>query len=200
MLPETRTIETERLYLQEVNPSLYELIMDTYTNDEMKEFFGYGTDEEVRTEKLRYKLELYNNQNSYKRFILVRKDGNQAIGQCSFEKWFTRHYRAELSYDIRNNEEKNKGYMREAISHIVSYGFKEMNLNRIEAFVTPGNTPSLKVLERIGFTYEGLMREHHCADGKLHDTACYSLLTKDHFLLGRGQSPSQFTGAADAAH
>lgn len=195
MLPETRTIETERLWLQEVNPPLYELIMDTYSNDEMKEFFGYDSDDELRSEKVRYKLEFNNPTYSYKRFILITKDNNKAIGQCCFEKWYANHYRAELYYGMNNEQAQRKGYMTEAVSPIIDYGFNEMQLNRIEAYVTPDNKPSLNILKHNGFHYEGLMREHHCANGKLNDLACYSLLTKDHFLMARGQSPSQFTSA-----
>ena len=41
--------------------------------------------------------------------------------------------------------------MSEALSAILAFGFGEMELNRIEAFVMPENTASINLLEKLGF-------------------------------------------------
>ena len=52
-------------------------------------------------------------------------------------------YRGQNRLFDDNN--KNKGIMSEAIISIVNYGFNNMNLERIEAFVDPNNAPSINI-------------------------------------------------------
>jgi ribosomal-protein-alanine N-acetyltransferase len=54
-----------------------------------------------------------------------------------------------------------------------------MNLNRIEAFITPGNDASVKVLEKLNFTKEGIVRERDLIKGKLEDGIIMSIIQKD---------------------
>jgi ribosomal-protein-alanine N-acetyltransferase len=50
--------------------------------------------------------------------------------------------------------------MTEALTAIIDLGFKEMGLNRVDAVVMPENSASIKLLEKLGFCYEGLLREY----------------------------------------
>ena len=58
-----------------------------------------------------------------------------------------------------------------------------MGLNRIEAFVGPGNDPSLRIMERLGFSKEGLLREHYHKNNHTEDSVAYSLLKREYFAL-----------------
>jgi len=55
--------------------------------------------------------------------------------------------------DKKNN---GKGYATEAVNLIVSFGFNEIDLHRIEAGVMPHNLASIRVLEKAGFRKEGI--------------------------------------------
>jgi len=50
--------------------------------------------------------------------------------------------------------------MTEALSAIIDFGFDEMELNRLEAVIMPGNTASIKMLEKLGFRKEGRLEEY----------------------------------------
>ena len=65
--------------------------------------------------------------------------------------------RAELGYWIAIPH-RNKGYMTEAISAVIRYGFSNMGLIRIQAYHSVNNPASGRVLEKAGMTCEGLMR------------------------------------------
>ncbi len=54
-----------------------------------------------------------------------------------------------------------------------------MNLHSIEANVNPGNTASIKLLEKNNFTREAYFKENYFYDGKFLDTAIYSLLATE---------------------
>jgi ribosomal-protein-alanine N-acetyltransferase len=80
---------------------------------------------------------------------------------------------------------KGQGFMSEAIPPIIAFGFKEMGLNRIEAFIHPENIPSIRLVERMGFQQEGCLHEHYCKEGVPCDSLIYGLLLKDY--AGRRQ-------------
>ena len=70
--------------------------------------------------------------------------------------------------------------MSEAILRIIDYGFSQMNLHRIEAFIGPANIASQKLVEKLGFQKEGVLREHYRKQGVIEDSIVYSLLKKEY--------------------
>lgn len=68
-----------------------------------------------------------------------------------------------------DREETGKGYMTEAVKHIVTYGFRELKLHRIEANIMPRNKASLRVVEKLGFREEGLATKYLQINGRWED-------------------------------
>ena len=59
-------------------------------------------------------------------------------------------------------------------------GFQQMDLNRIEAVVMPGNIASTKMLEKLNFSCEGILRQYEQWAGKgFVDVLMLSLLNRD---------------------
>ena len=81
----------------------------------------------------------------------------------------------EMEYAIAA-EYRNKGYATQAVKQMLDYGFKEMNLSVIAAWVRSHNQGSMRVLEKCLFTLEGKLRKH--ARDK-SDTMCYSILREE---------------------
>ena len=81
----------------------------------------------------------------------------------------------EMEYAIAT-EYRNKGYATQAVKQILEYGFREMNLSVIAAWVRSHNQASISVLEKCSFTLEGRLRKH--ARDK-SDTLCYSILKEE---------------------
>ena len=69
-----------------------------------------------------------------------------------------------------------QGLASEALRAVVDFGFERMRLHSIEAQLDPANQRSARVLERVGFVKEGLLRENYVVAGRFYDTAIYSLL------------------------
>jgi len=74
-------------------------------------------------------------------------------------------------------EHQNKGYVTEALSAVLRYGFETLDLKRIEAEVMPGNAASDAVLIKAGFTFEGLLRNWMMWEHKLYDMNMYAKIT-----------------------
>lgn len=73
-----------------------------------------------------------------------------------------------------------KGFMQDAIGALLSHAFGRMRLHRIEAACIPGNARSIRVLEKAGFTREGLLRSYLRINGVWQDHYIYSLIAEEH--------------------
>lgn len=100
------------------------------------------------------------------------------IGTCGFHAYDQTNHTAEIGYDLAE-EYQRKGYMSEALEGIIEYGFSVLQLHRISAVVSIDNVPSEKLLEKLGFKREGILRDKHFFRGKYYDHTLYSLLETD---------------------
>ncbi len=66
--------------------------------------------------------------------------------------------------------------MREALGVLITRAFDGMGLRRLEAEVDPRNAASDRLLARLGFTREGLLRQRWFSKGESKDTHIHGLL------------------------
>lgn len=72
----------------------------------------------------------------------------------------------------------NQGIMTEALIAVVECGHLKFGLNRLEAWTSPGNPASDRVLEKSGFEYEGTLRQKSWFKGSFQDLRMFSRLRK----------------------
>lgn len=72
-----------------------------------------------------------------------------------------------------------KGYMTEAVIAVTQYSFDTLGLHRVEAACIPDNLRSARVLEKSGFTQEGLLRSYLKIDGQWRDHRLFARLASD---------------------
>ncbi|MDQ0157988.1 GNAT family N-acetyltransferase [Robertmurraya andreesenii] len=113
------------------------------------------------------------------RWGITLKDDNVIIGSCGFHALEEQHLKVEIGYDL-HPDYWSKGIMTEVIQKVVDFGFRVMELNRIEAFYDPMNIASRKVLEKNGFQYEGTLRKRFLNKGKFVDAVLSSLLREEY--------------------
>ena len=172
---ENIVINTRRLILKSITPQVITGLFSSKSREEIMAFFG--TDEKGYNHyKVMYELGMETHRISLYFFLILAKENNLPIGECGFHTLNKTHRRAELFYSLRNENDKRKGYMTEALNEVLEFGFTALGLHRIEALVASQNMPSVKLLEKYGFTKEGTMREDYVVDGKNEDSDCYSLL------------------------
>lgn len=85
---------------------------------------------------------------------------------------------AELGYWLAEDF-WGKGIMTEAVRQICREGFSRWDIQRIYAEPFAYNTGSRRVLEKSGFTLEGVMRNSVCKHGAIYDSCMYALLAED---------------------
>ncbi|MBF5045383.1 GNAT family N-acetyltransferase [Aggregicoccus sp. 17bor-14] len=101
-----------------------------------------------------------------------------AVGYLGFFQWSQRERRAELGYMLAKPY-WGQGLMKEALPHVVRFGFGVMRLHRMEARVDPRNTASMRLLQGLGFRQEGLLRDSALSEGAYCDTAVLGLLESE---------------------
>ncbi|MBU9722841.1 MULTISPECIES: GNAT family N-acetyltransferase [Bacillaceae] len=173
------TLETERLILRELTKDDVDGIFACFSNDQVTRFYGQETlKDRKQAEQI---VEFFSNNFLEKRGIrwgIERKGTAEIIGTVGFNAWIPKHKRAEIGYEIHPNFWR-KGYTSEAVARVISYGFDELNLNRIGAVVFIENAASDQLLAKQGFQKEGILRDYMYQNGNPHDTYVYSLLKHD---------------------
>ena len=86
-------------------------------------------------------------------------------------------HRAELGYWIAQDY-RGRGLATAAVRGVVAYAFGNLGLKRIEATTFIGNFASHRVLEKAGFTREGLLQAYHLKDGILIDAFMFAIVAK----------------------
>lgn len=81
-----------------------------------------------------------------------------------------------LGYKLGQNA-CHHGYMSEALSCLIPVILNELGLHRIEAYVQPGNTPSIKLLSRLGFQEEGYLSSYAEINGQWKDHLIFSYIS-----------------------
>lgn len=73
-----------------------------------------------------------------------------------------------------------RGIATEAVNLLLRFAFQTINLHRVEAYVSPQNLASVRVLEKAGFVQEGILRELLFINGKWEDHYMYALLQHEY--------------------
>ncbi|TCP29060.1 ribosomal-protein-alanine N-acetyltransferase [Scopulibacillus darangshiensis] len=179
MTKEFPVIETRRLILREV------------TVDDANDMFAYLSDKAVvkpmGLDPFQTVKDVWDEIGWYKsifeegtgmRWGITPKDSGKVIGSCGFLNMRTKHYRAEVGYEL-SRDHWGKGIANEALKAVIRYGYQHFLLERIEALIEPMNLPSQKLVEKLGFRREGLLRHYEFTCGKFDDLYMYSIIKED---------------------
>lgn len=112
------------------------------------------------------------------RWTIVDQNSGRVMGSCGYHNVKTEHRRAEIGYEL-GREFWSRGIIQEVLVPVLNYCFTELDMNRIEAFVTEGNQRSLNTLDKLGFKVEGLLKEYEFAQGAYQNQFILSLLKRD---------------------
>ena len=90
----------------------------------------------------------------------------------------------EIGYWLRDSAERH-GYAREAVRRLTQFAFDDLHAMRVDIRCDPRNERSRLVAERLGYIYEGCLRNsRHDPDGSPRDTVVYALVPADYEGLG----------------
>jgi len=106
------------------------------------------------------------------------KKNNTFIGELGMRLTTPKYNKGEIHYSLIPTF-WNKGYATEAVLAILKHGFETLNLHRIEAGVATQNLNSIKLLEKVGMTQEGMHRKILPIREEWVDNYSYAILEED---------------------
>jgi len=106
---------------------------------------------------------------------------DKIIGVIGYDEVDSANDIGHLGYWL-GEEFNGNGFMTMATREMVSIGFNDYALNRIEIQCATANTKSKAIPERLGFVQEGILRSSEKVNGQYLDLVVYSLLKGDAIL------------------
>lgn len=152
-------LETNNLIIRKVTLSDAKLLVKMDQNENVQKFLGgiKATKISDRERFIQKKLDAFKN-NVVGMLTVVVKSTSEPIGFLNFDIDEVCN-NAELSY-IFDFDYWNQGYCTESAEKLIKVGFENLKLHRIYADTISCNMGSIKVLQNIGMTKEGELREH----------------------------------------
>ena len=173
-------LETERLLLRAVEDrdadDLYPVLSDYEVTRNLLIRHPFSRDR--MAEWIRDRREAMKARERYVAAIELKETG-RVIGICGFVGVSWEHMNAELVYWL-GRDYWGRGYMPEAARRFIRFGFEELGFERISVGCFTRNEASRRVIEKLGFTYEGLARHEFLKDGEYQDVHHFGMLRKEH--------------------
>lgn len=172
---------TARLYLQEITANDIEAIHRLQSIPEVDEFNTLGIPESIEeTKKIMqpaFDAQKKHPRSSYT-WKIVLKESDEFIGLAGFFLSNDKFRLGEIYYKL-DPEFWGKGYATEVAKRLITLGFEDFKLHKVEAGVATKNSKSIKVLEKAGMTREGLRRKILPIRGEWLDNYHYAIVEDD---------------------
>ena len=181
---EVLALETERLRLSVLRKSEASRVNAYFVrNRDFHKKYSQTHTEDYFTVSMQRKYLAYD-YNSFLDGTLVPlwitlKETGEIIGRVSFFNFaFGGMMSCACGYHL-DKDHTGKGYMTEALKGAMAFVFDEYKLHRIEAFIVPDNEPSLNLVKRCGFHYEGRRISYMHINGRYRDHDAFYILEDD---------------------
>lgn len=104
--------------------------------------------------------------------------GGQLVGFIGFNTIQHSNNKADIGYWLAEDAQ-GRGIITRACQALITYGFNEYGLNKIEIHCAEGNARSRAVAQRLGFTQEGIIRHNEFLHDHYVNHVLYSLLASE---------------------
>ncbi|MDZ8261115.1 GNAT family protein [Nostoc sp. ChiQUE01b] len=171
-------LETERLLLRETTLQDAEATFAVFCDPSVTQFHNLDTFTSIKEaivviERRAKRFE----RGDAIRWGIARKQDNVLIGSCGFT-WNPQEHSAEVGYELASTFWR-QGIMTEAMDTILQFGFQKMGLRFFVAQVMLENIASKKLLEKLGFHSQGVLKQYGFFKGQYHDLEQFVLKNKN---------------------
>ena len=174
-------LTTHRLLLRELTWADLDDVHALNSYPEVAKFntIGIPKDRETTREVMWGAVEdrVKNSRTQYAWAIRTQED-TTFIGEAGMSLYAPRYRRSDIFYNVVPTY-WGRGYATEVARALVQFGFDTLQLHRIEAGAATENIASVRVLEKIGMTREGIGRKILLTPGGWRDNYRYAILEDD---------------------
>lgn len=132
----------------------------------------------VTLEKTEAWLERHRDNPSRADFSVLTTEG-EYIGFCGLLDIDRAASKAEHYITLGNETFRGKGFGRESYILLQMFAFDELGLNRLYGYQLTNNVAGHRLIEKLGWTREGLLRQDKLSHGKIVDRFIVSLLRSE---------------------
>lgn len=172
-------LETDRLRLRHPEEGDLGDLFGIFGNAELMRYWSH-VPWENDSDAVKYLKEInegFDERTLFQWAITVQGE-DRLIGTSSLFKWNETNRHIELGY-ILNKNFWGAGYAKEAVRKVLEFAFETLDVYRVEAEVDPRNLGSIRLLDKLGFSKEGLLPERWFLYDEWCDSALYGLLRQD---------------------
>ena len=169
----------EKIYLNPVQEGDIPVLAN-YMNDDHIKLFGRNCGSAVYEKKMKDRFEERQGDQVY---TIFRKDNNRVIGDISVNLIDIYNRSGMLSITIHGEENRGKGFGKEAILLILKHAFIDINLESVYLGTWEFNKPALHLYEKIGFKIIGRRRHHRIVGNKYYDEIMMDMISEEYFGL-----------------
>ncbi|KAF2077473.1 hypothetical protein CYY_001246 [Polysphondylium violaceum] len=168
-------LETERLILRNVKREDAENVFLLRSNKEAMRFVPRPIAQSVADAHtlIDNTIKMVESNEGINFAIVEKSNPDKLIGLIGFLRTKKDQYRSEIGYMLHPDYHR-RGYVLEALNRLVEYGWDGIGFHTVEAIVDPINEPSWKLLEKAGFTLEGVFKQSFFFKGEFSDGKYYS--------------------------
>ncbi|MDQ2917789.1 MAG: GNAT family N-acetyltransferase [Pseudomonadota bacterium] len=111
-------------------------------------------------------------------FLVIRNEDDALAGVINFSEIIRGAFHSAYVGYYAFASLAGDGYMTEGFALALDFAFRELKLHRIEANVQPANSPSLALVERVGFAREGYSPRYVKIAGRWRDHVRFAVLAE----------------------
>ena len=154
-------LETERLVLRAITLDDRFAVFENYSDpDVAKWFFDQPYTQIEQADQIVHEFIEKSTEGKGMAWAILLKESGEFIGTCSYEN-FDAKLQGEIGFDL-TKKYWGHGYMIEALSAIITYGFAVLDLAKIKAHTYSHNARARRVLDRLGFSVDSVRENSHC--------------------------------------
>jgi RimJ/RimL family protein N-acetyltransferase len=172
---------TERLLLRHFTEDDLAAFMAMHSDPEVVRYVPYpplSRDEAIQRLRFIATMTAIDDEAQNLRFAVVLPESNELIGDVSLWSSPRDRHQGEIGFVI-NPGFHGHGYASEAAAELLRIGFDEAGLHRITANCDARNTPSARVMERIGMRREAHFVQGSFEKGEWVDELEYGILADE---------------------
>ncbi|MFS0672738.1 GNAT family N-acetyltransferase [Ornithinibacillus sp. 179-J 7C1 HS] len=175
---QTKAITTDRLLLRFFQKSDAEVVARLCNNYNIYKntmYLPYPYSKEHALIWMERHIENFNANKAYE-FAITNKETGEVFGAIALSNNQSFNH-GEIAYWI-GEEYWGHGFATEAAEAVINFAFKEKNYHKIFARYFTTNPASGRVMEKLGMTKEGILKEHVIKDGQYMDLVYYGIINR----------------------
>jgi RimJ/RimL family protein N-acetyltransferase len=173
---------SERLLMRPIQPEDSGSVFSYRSNAVINQYQGWipKTLDDVHDFILNLTSSEINVPNTWFQFVIIKNDNDELIGDIGIHFHKSDGSQVELGCTL-NHKYHGKGYAYEAITAIINYIFDDLGKRRIIASIDLRNHPSIRLIERLGFSKKVHIKEIPAPNHTCSDDIIYAILKDEWF-------------------